>query len=62
MMKEFRCKKCRKLLAKVSDYSELEIKCNRCKQINYYTTSSKQDNRHAKQRPFILTDAIHSHQ
>ncbi|UYZ82782.1 Com family DNA-binding transcriptional regulator [Entomomonas sp. E2T0] len=61
MLKEFRCKKCHKLLAKISDYSEVEIKCNRCKQVNYYTQSTKQETQHAKQRPIILTDTVHSH-
>lgn len=59
MLKEFRCKKCRKLLAKISDYSEIEIKCNRCKQINYYVSSSNLEYQHAKQRPNIFTDALH---
>lgn len=59
MLKEFRCKKCRRLLAKISDYSELEIKCNRCKQINYYTHISKQEISYAKQRPVILAAIVH---
>ncbi|AWM80748.1 Com family DNA-binding transcriptional regulator [Gammaproteobacteria bacterium ESL0073] len=59
MLKEFRCKKCHKLLAKISDYSELEIKCNRCKQINYYVFSSNLEYQNAKQRSNIFTDALH---
>lgn len=59
MLKQFRCKKCNKLLAKISDYSEIEIKCNRCKQLNYYIYStSKEKIYDARQRPFILTDAL----
>lgn len=62
MLKEFRCKNCHKLLAKVSDYSEVEIKCNRCKQINYYTTAAREiDVHHAKQRPNVSTDDLYRH-
>lgn len=51
---------CRKLLAKVSDYSEIEIKCNRCKKINYYTTAARGiDIHHAKQRPNVYTDDLY---
>jgi len=38
-MKELRCKKCDKLLAKVKEDSvntEIEIKCNRCKTTNQF--------------------------
>lgn len=33
-MKEIRCKKCNKLLAKEKMKGTLEIKCNRCNTIN----------------------------
>jgi len=38
-MKELRCSKCGKLLAKIDDKQEtkgIEIKCSRCKQVNKY--------------------------
>lgn len=59
MLKQLRCKKCNKLLAKISDYSELEIKCNRCKQINYYIyTQHTEKPNDPQQRPFILANAL----
>lgn len=35
-MKEFRCKFCHRLLAKVADGSRVEIKCPKCKTMNLY--------------------------
>ncbi|WP_090920601.1 Com family DNA-binding transcriptional regulator [Phocoenobacter skyensis] len=35
-IKEIRCKKCRKLLAKYKKVQYLEIKCVRCKKINTF--------------------------
>ena len=36
MLKEFRCKFCNRLLAKVEDGSKVEIKCPKCKTMNLY--------------------------
>ena len=36
-MKEFRCKFCHRLLAKVQDGSKVEIKCPKCKTMNLYS-------------------------
>ena len=36
MLKEFRCKFCNRLLAKVGDGSKVEIKCPKCKTMNLY--------------------------
>jgi len=36
MMKEFRCKFCHRLLAKVEEGSKVEIKCPKCKTMNLY--------------------------
>ncbi|OGC06365.1 hypothetical protein A2526_00560 [candidate division WOR-1 bacterium RIFOXYD2_FULL_36_8] len=36
-MKEFRCKFCNRLLAKVTDGSKVEIKCPKCKSMNLYS-------------------------
>ena len=35
-MKEFRCKFCHRLLAKVEDAQSVEIKCPKCKTLNLY--------------------------
>lgn len=35
-MKEFRCKFCHRLLAKVEEGSKVEIKCPKCKTLNLY--------------------------
>ena len=35
-MKDFRCKQCNRLLAKVSEGSKVEIKCPRCKTMNFF--------------------------
>ena len=36
MLKEFRCKFCNRLLAKVGDGSKVEIKCPKCKTMNLF--------------------------
>lgn len=36
MLREFRCKFCHRLLAKVADGSKVEIKCPKCKTLNLY--------------------------
>ena len=36
-MRDFRCKQCNRLLAKVAEASRVEIKCPRCKTMNFYT-------------------------
>ena len=36
MLKEFRCKFCHRLLAKVQEGSKVEIKCPKCKTMNLY--------------------------
>ena len=36
-MEEFRCKMCRRLLAKVESCEKVEIKCPKCKTMNLYT-------------------------
>ena len=35
-MKEFRCKFCHRLLAKVEEEAKVEIKCPKCKTMNLY--------------------------
>lgn len=39
-MKEFRCKKCRKLLGKIKGVAE--IKCTRCKTLNRINTEHQE--------------------
>ena len=36
-LKEFRCKFCHRLLAKVSEAKKVEIKCPKCKTLNLYS-------------------------
>ena len=36
-MKDFRCKQCNRLLAKVGGGGRVEIKCPRCKTMNLYS-------------------------
>jgi phage FluMu protein Com len=36
MLKDFRCKFCHRLLAKVEEGSKVEIKCPKCKTLNLY--------------------------
>ncbi|MFC1571057.1 Com family DNA-binding transcriptional regulator [Candidatus Margulisiibacteriota bacterium] len=35
-MKDFRCKQCNRLLAKIEGNTKVEIKCPRCKAMNLY--------------------------
>ncbi|HAS03299.1 Com family DNA-binding transcriptional regulator [Pasteurella multocida] len=39
--KEYRCKCCKKLLARAKDVQKLEIKCVRCKTINQIRVSER---------------------
>jgi len=36
MLKEFRCGFCNRLLARVGENSQVEIKCPKCKSLNLY--------------------------
>jgi LSD1 subclass zinc finger protein len=36
MLKEFRCKFCHRLLAKLNEGSKVEVKCPKCKTMNLY--------------------------
>lgn len=36
-MRQFRCNKCNRLLAKIDGDSKVEIKCPRCKEMNLYS-------------------------
>ncbi|AVB27922.1 Com family DNA-binding transcriptional regulator [Pseudomonas syringae pv. syringae] len=40
MLKSFRCGQCRKLLARVGEYTELQIKCSRCGTLNHVKAAS----------------------
>ncbi|MBK5541524.1 Com family DNA-binding transcriptional regulator [Pseudomonas sp. TH05] len=40
MLKECRCGKCRRLLARVGEFTELQIKCSRCGTLNHVKASS----------------------
>lgn len=40
MLKECRCGKCNRLLARVGEFTELQIKCSRCGTLNHVKASS----------------------
>ncbi|WP_087945240.1 Com family DNA-binding transcriptional regulator [Pseudomonas synxantha] len=40
MFKECRCGKCNKLLARVGEFSRIQIKCPRCGTLNHMKTES----------------------
>lgn len=39
-LKEFRCKFCHRLLAKVGEAKKIEIKCPKCKTMNLFSDNS----------------------
>ncbi|RQB66271.1 Com family DNA-binding transcriptional regulator [Pseudomonas aeruginosa] len=40
MLKEIRCGKCNKLMARAGNYTEIQIKCPRCGSLNHMKTES----------------------
>ncbi|WMJ02994.1 Com family DNA-binding transcriptional regulator [Pseudomonas chlororaphis subsp. aurantiaca] len=40
MFKECRCGNCKRLLARVGEFTELQIKCSRCGTLNHVKASS----------------------
>ncbi|MBI6850959.1 Com family DNA-binding transcriptional regulator, partial [Pseudomonas syringae] len=40
MLKDYRCGQCKKLLARMGDYTELQIKCPRCGTLNHVKAAS----------------------
>ncbi|KPB50658.1 Com family DNA-binding transcriptional regulator [Pseudomonas coronafaciens] len=40
MLKNYRCGQCKKLLARMGDYTELQIKCSRCGTLNHVKAAS----------------------
>ncbi|MBX8547080.1 Com family DNA-binding transcriptional regulator [Pseudomonas cichorii] len=40
MWKDFRCSQCKKLLARMGEYTELQIKCSRCGALNHVKAES----------------------
>ncbi|WP_425220293.1 Com family DNA-binding transcriptional regulator [Pseudomonas gozinkensis] len=40
MLKECRCGHCKRLLARVGEYTELQIKCSRCGTLNHVRATS----------------------
>ncbi|WP_122282718.1 Com family DNA-binding transcriptional regulator [Pseudomonas syringae group genomosp. 3] len=40
MLKDFRCGQCKKLLARMGDHTELQIKCSRCGTLNHVKAAS----------------------
>ncbi|RMS71607.1 hypothetical protein CFBP6109_04139 [Pseudomonas syringae pv. cerasicola] len=42
MLKDFRCGQCKKLLARMGEYTELQIKCSRCGTLNHVKAASRE--------------------
>ncbi|WP_123565939.1 Com family DNA-binding transcriptional regulator [Pseudomonas vranovensis] len=42
LLKEFRCGKCKRLLARMGGFTELQIKCSRCATLNHVRAVSAQ--------------------
>ncbi|MBI6854185.1 Com family DNA-binding transcriptional regulator [Pseudomonas cichorii] len=40
MLKDCRCNKCKRLLARLGEYTELQIKCPRCGTLNHVKAAS----------------------
>ncbi|MGC5702375.1 Com family DNA-binding transcriptional regulator [Pseudomonas sp. NFXW11] len=40
MLKEYRCGHCKRLLARVGEFTELQIKCTRCATLNHVRGTS----------------------
>ncbi|RYE67087.1 MAG: Com family DNA-binding transcriptional regulator [Oxalobacteraceae bacterium] len=40
MLKDCRCGKCKRLLARMGEFTELQIKCSRCGTLNHVKASS----------------------
>lgn len=40
MLKDYRCGKCNRLLARVGEYTQLQIKCSRCGTLNHVRAMS----------------------
>ncbi|AKF53433.1 MULTISPECIES: Com family DNA-binding transcriptional regulator [Pseudomonas] len=40
MLKDYRCGQCKKLLARMGEYTELQIKCSRCGTLNHVKATS----------------------
>lgn len=40
MLKEYRCGQCKRLLARVGEFQELQIKCSRCGTLNHMKAMS----------------------
>lgn len=40
MLKDYRCGQCKRLLARVGEFNELQIKCSRCGTLNHAQAQS----------------------
>ncbi|MDD2046122.1 Com family DNA-binding transcriptional regulator [Pseudomonas putida] len=50
MLKEFRCGKCKRLLARVGGFTELQIKCSRCGTLNHVKALSLEPSPQSEER------------
>lgn len=51
MLKEWRCDNCKRLLARVGEHTELQIKCSRCGAFNHVRAKSPEPLTIACERP-----------
>ncbi|MBY8945547.1 Com family DNA-binding transcriptional regulator [Pseudomonas sp. SH10-3B] len=51
MLKECRCGKCNRLLARVGEFTELQIKCSRCGTLNHVKAASLEQSPMSAIRP-----------
>ncbi|SDR97780.1 Com family DNA-binding transcriptional regulator [Pseudomonas fuscovaginae UPB0736] len=42
MLQDFRCGKCNRLLARIGEFSQIQIKCSRCAALNHMKTERLQ--------------------
>ncbi|MFK7699958.1 Com family DNA-binding transcriptional regulator [Pseudomonas caspiana] len=50
MLKDCRCGKCKRLLARLGGYTELQIKCSRCGTLNHVRAESPESSPLSDQR------------
>ncbi|MDI2589851.1 Com family DNA-binding transcriptional regulator [Pseudomonas sp. 681] len=51
MLKECRCGNCKRLLARVGEFTELQIKCSRCGTLNHVKAASLEQSPMSAIRP-----------
>ncbi|MHC8340706.1 Com family DNA-binding transcriptional regulator [Pseudomonas sp. HLT2-19-2] len=60
MLKDCRCGHCKRLLARVGEYSELQIKCSRCGTLNHVKAKSLEQSPVSDMSAATVARSIHS--